>query len=78
MCKLESRNLSTQFTKQLSSALERLVEGFEDMHLSQHRSVKRCIEACNFAWACSLSIKDVSSFCVTWSKCKLSDIVTVS
>lgn len=81
MNKLVSRNLSTQFARQLSSLRENLLEGVPVMHLtmmrkwlceghcrtylSQQREVKMWMEECSFAWACSFSRKAASSF---WKK----------
>jgi len=41
--RLVSRNLSTQFAKQVSSLREKRVDGVPVTHLSQHWTVKLCI-----------------------------------
>jgi hypothetical protein len=44
MYKLVSKNLSTQFDKQLASLLENDVDGVPVIHLSQHMLVKWWID----------------------------------
>jgi hypothetical protein len=62
MKRLVSRNLPTQFARQLSSLLEKRVEGVLVTHLSQHVVVSCWIEEFNRAIACWVSRKDANSF----------------
>ena len=78
MNKLVSKNLSTQFDKQLTSLREKEVEGVPGIHLgiylarghlnyirtylSQHRLVNWWMEEWTRAWACSVSRNWANSF----------------